>query len=634
MFYHTVVGEDPEWGVTGHADEDMTRNIMCCNAGEKDVVGPQEVMDVPVTEPSPTTPLVQTSMPTPFPTPLPSREPTPPPTSLPSREPTPPPTPLPSTKPTLPPISGAMGLAVESYKTAGAYNPVWYDRSSGWTGQTFDDAFTFCSGKGINHDICPYEAICPGGPLTLPYEGTQSETNGSWAPINDAFNCWVKVSGEEVCVGYKNLNPDDHPTWGLTGIYNEDITRHIACCDMNGAIADTHKSVLEKYSPKGFNRDEGWNGNSYKDAISFCASQDSSIPCPYEAYCPEGKGSVPTLGNFGLEEAWAAIMDVPNGWVQIGSYEENSISISCMEYNSLHETPPLWGLFGSAGKDMMPHIMCCKEPDDGVISEVAYQSLSVATAKTINEQKILDEMDPVWFGRKHGYHGTTWAEASIFCQTIGDMVLCPERAYCPGTEEKLFLQKDPFGGEQWAPVVSESGSGKGKWISVGIDHGTCVTHEELLLAQPDWAFDGSRQELKENILCCQNPKYSAKEESWIKDLSPIWMDSSHGWNGGSHDEAIQFCEGFGMRDLCPYAAYCPHGPGQSVIGGHATDFNTEGEQWAPVYGDTENWVMIGQKYENRATTCTNRQDLEGDVPDWDMSSKNADIKKYILCCSL
>ena len=71
------------------------------------------------------------------------------------------------------------------------------------------------------------------------------------------------------------------------------------------------------------------------------------------------------------------------------------------------------------------------------------------------------------------------------------------------------------------------------------------------------------------------------------------------------------------------------------MGGHEEDFGTEGEQWAPVYGGvkTNQWVMIGQKYQNRATTCMDSEQLEGDEPSWGLSKENASMKKYIMCCS-
>ncbi len=95
-----------------------------------------------------------------------------------------------------------------------------------------------------------------------------------------------------------------------------------------------------------------------------------------------------------------------------------------------------------------------------------------------------------------------------------------------------------------------------------------------------------------------------------------------------------------MAVLSSYSSYfpldffvdCPHGPGQSVIGGHATDFNTEGEQWAPIYGTTNHWVMIGQKYQNRATTCMDSNALEWEEPDFGTSVESGSLQKYIMCC--
>ena len=252
--------------------------------------------------------------------------------------------------------------------------------------------------------------------------------------------------------------------------------------------------------------------------------------------CPLGEGSIPSGGYDGTEEAWAAIIDAPNAWVQIGSYEKNSINNSCMKYTSLHTTPPLWGLLGDDTTDWTPHIMCCKEPDNHIIPGMEPMEVAVATSKI--EQEVLAQMDPVWFSSKHGYSGTTHQDAVAFCKSIGDMSLCPKTAYCASqsdSQTKLFLQKDPYAGEQWAPAASEFGTNREYWISIGQTPSTCATHEDLMLPQPEWTNDGSRQELKQHVLCCQNPKHLAKEQSLEKDLNPVWMDSKHGWNGGSHE---------------------------------------------------------------------------------------------------
>ena len=328
--------------------------------------------------------------------------------------------------------------------------------------------------------------------------------------------------------------------------------------------------------------------------------------------------------------------DVPNGWVQIGSFEKEGVSHACTQWNDLNEVPPAWGITGDA--TAMPNIMCCKEPADHSFEgmDAPPEPSAPAIAQNKAEQDVLEQMNPVWFGKRHGYKGTTFQHAEEFCGAIGDMVLCPREAYCPNN--KLFLDRTPFPGQQWAPAASQ-GSTKETWISVGSTDDVCSTHDEMQLALPSWVSDGSQPEMKDYVLCCQNPSLLAKETSIKNQLNPIWLDDSHGWSGGSHDDAKAFCESFGNRNLCPYSAYCPHGPGQSPMGGHAADFNAEGEQWAPIYatsatGELNHWVQIGRKYQNRMTTCMDNQQLEGGPPEWGLSNENADQKHHILCCDL
>ena len=68
------------------------------------------------------------------------------------------------------------------------------------------------------------------------------------------------------------------------------------------------------------------------------------------------------------------------------------------------------------------------------------------------------------------------------------------------------------------------------------------------------------------------------------------------------------------------------------MGGHSVDLNLEGEQWAPVFGTSNEWVLVGTKYENLATTCFMHDVLEGGPPEWGLTNENTAIKKYIQCC--
>lgn len=110
---------------------------------------------------------------------------------------------------------------------------------------------------------------------------------------------------------------------------------------------------------------------------------------------------------------------------------------------------------------------------------------------------------------------------------------------------------------------------------------------------PYWSIDGTSTELKQQVLCCLNPTFSTQgvitptveedlntqvtqtedsptledgsfdlEGAVNLDLEPVWLDEEDGWEGGSHDDAETFCEQTVGRSLCPFLAYCPHGPGR------------------------------------------------------------------------
>merc|ERR1712029_801417 len=189
---------------------------------------------------------------------------------------------------------------------------------------------------------------------------------------------------------------------------------------------------------------------------------------------------------------------------------------------------------------------------------------------------------------------------------------------------------------------------------------TCHTYSHFHEGNlPKWGVDGSEPELKKYILCCKDPGYSSNglidsavdlsmgtpelqavpggedtdfESEVIKTLKPEWLGESDGWDGGSHDDAEVFCTNRGGRNLCPYVAYCPHGPGQPVSRGHSTDFSKEGVQWSPVFGQDNHWVLVGEKNGNRATTCFTHVDLEGGPPDWGLSTENSEMKRHVMCC--
>jgi len=482
------------------------------------------------------------------------------------------------------------------------HQPMWFSSdASGWNGTTHNDAKAFCEstphgddivGVGTYH-LCPLSAYCPNGetksePLYLQmeaFEGVQ------WAPISSADNGWVMVGdfGDLTCQTYLHINHRD-PEWGLDGSSTQ-LKNHILCCEDN-------TDVVVDIQPEVENSDGSDNAD---DTDGQPDANDSTL-------------TEDTADN-------------------------------------------------------------AKEP---------------SSSMTALETQIQDAHHPAWFSSEFGWQGTNYQDAKTFCESIpyrddGTLHLCPLAAYCPNGQrdiEPLFLQMDPFDGVQWAPISD----GDNEWVMVGnLGDLTCQTYMQINHRDPVWGLDGTSTQLKEHLLCCEDDSDSDDEQasttpsdggdegdgltnmvvgiqegvatsdgntdansgseggsvhenSITNTFNPMWFDLDQGgWDGGSHDEADQFCEQFagshGKRmELCPYAAYCPQGPSQPVLGGHQADFEEEGEQWAPLFGQNH-WVMIGKRGTNLATTCLSHLQLTGEEPSWGLDGSNKEMKKHVMCCS-
>lgn len=71
-------------------------------------------------------------------------------------------------------------------KVSDAYRPVWYDRSTGWTGQTYKEALTWCDSHS-NYIPCPYEVYCPDEKTLL----SAMSSDGSSGNIEDDGETWA-----------------------------------------------------------------------------------------------------------------------------------------------------------------------------------------------------------------------------------------------------------------------------------------------------------------------------------------------------------------------------------------------------------------------------------------------------------
>jgi hypothetical protein len=121
-----------------------------------------------------------------------------------------------------------------------------------------------------------------------------------------------------------------------------------------------------------------------------------------------------------------------------------------------------------------------------------------------------------------------------------------------------------------------------------------------------------------------------------RKFKPFWLSSNDGWNGGSYDDAVEFCSSIRGKQLCPYSVMCPHGPQQFVMGGYRrVEFEVEGEQYAPILGGENHWVMIGNmEHDGETAKCMTHRQLEGKAPEWGLNEERKEVKKYIMCCTI
>ena len=75
--------------------------------------------------------------------------------------------------------------------------------------------------------------------------------------------------------------------------FDSDKDRPFDALDPNNAeeinkeqISDMYEYMFNKWQPQWFDRSKGWTGQTYSDALFFCAKHSSQIVCPYEAMCP------------------------------------------------------------------------------------------------------------------------------------------------------------------------------------------------------------------------------------------------------------------------------------------------------------------------------------------------------------
>lgn len=167
-----------------------------------------------------------------------------------------------------------------------------------------------------------------------------------------------------------------------------------------------------KYQPILYDRDDGWAGQTYLEAVTFCQAHNRAI-CPYAALCPLGSGKKP-MGGFKPGDAdtwsaWVPIGDAGNDWVQ--TTEESGES--CARYSSLHGEPPDWGITGEGNEETTRHVQCCVVADD---DDGGGDATPEGRPNPNPDYEAIGRIyKPQWFGRTSGWTGNTYISALAFC---------------------------------------------------------------------------------------------------------------------------------------------------------------------------------------------------------------------------
>ena len=266
------------------------------------------------------------------------------------------------------------------------------------------------------------------------------------------------------------------------------------------------------------------------------------------------------------------------------------------------------------------------------------------------------------FSRGDGWIGYSESMAIDFCSQK-KLTLCTYEEVCPEGSGKPAV--GPPTHDTWVPILND-------WVQVASEK-PCDTWSQLHGGPPPWANAGAAiEEITRRAYCCEEkstdgldsnsvlvsntvettaevvpasntvekpaevvpavPEPSGFEEQQAYNavalnVEPKWFDRSSGWEGTTHQAALQFCAS-NERVLCPYAAYCPLGPKSPIpYGGFKTErFGTLAPAIAT--GGKNMWIRVGKDEKGDGEVCT-FVELEAS---WGQDKSNEEVTRHIMCC--
>jgi len=463
-------------------------------------------------------------------------------------------------------------------------------------------------------------------------EGSQAETertDAASALVEEVINHkqdqqTAKVEAQEIASAESAA--------GASGEY-EPLTRHVLCCNaavetvalkggdeeetnLSESDAAREYAAAEAHGPKWYGRDEGWKGTTYAEALEFCVGvggrtkETATSLCPYEVYCPTGPHHIPFGGTKEEATSRSPIVDHPDGWVQVGTKN------MCVKYT----------LFGGELTQAM---------EDEIDAEIQ-TNVKVKDAAIVEEEGEGAEKEHHTEGGPAGDATSGGSQVSLEDAKASR----PEPA--DGLSAVEAAARPPKDAEFASPAAAD-GSQVSLEDAYASRPGNTPSHPIASAVSSPALSAGSRPAVAAPASTSDSSSAADKGTSISgldittalhKKFKPLWLGRKEGWDGGSHEDAVKYCESMRNKKLCPYSVMCPHGPSGVVMGGrHAVTFSVDGEQYAPVLGGGNNWVQIGTMSDGTNVCKTHRQ-LNGHGPEWGVSKDNEELKRHIMCCTV
>jgi hypothetical protein len=435
-------------------------------------------------------------------------------------------------------------------------------------------------------------AICPGGPGYPPFGGvktTPATNTSAWAPVKNVPNEWVQISyapeddvdDGDICQLYSTLHSVS-PRWGLTGEYDEGLTRNILCCLVDDAIMKNEPEVFTNIVHDMSEEEAGSDVISRPPSLEEDSTDDMIEMMPENSGLEEGVSTAGGGDAMSSSSAAERVPEIPAFWYSRSDGWEGTTYQSANEFCSSQD-----------GKSICPFQLYCPDGPGGVPFAASAQ------------QALLEYDSLFWSPVMNGLGEEAWAGIGMANQCVPPLPV-------PRVSPDMLYQATSF------IMCCEMDADKDDGLQSSSSSASNETAAQI------------EEEIVEEIEEFSSSEFmQAAKEVW----NPKWFSSDDGWNGASYAEAISFCnQNLEEGELCPYQAVCPNGIGTDpYMVAHIPPVGVE--QWVPIRTGVFSYILISHGADNTdETLCDSFQNIRSRQPTLGTTEGMEEQKQYLLCC--